>query len=580
MQQFKGTKQIGVIKEVAATEEILTDSLAQVIDKFKLSNSFSTVDDLKSRGFTLSSLLTICTIMPFVGVASIYSLLKYGITGMDIKAKKDAFYTAKNNENIDWRQLLYMIAKRFKHLVSTAISHGTQQVTAIIFDDTFVEKTGKGIERVSVTYDHVSKRYILGFKILVCGFWDGESFIPLDFSIHREKGTRQEEISKQYFKTIKTLKASKILVLKHKEVISQKQSRLKAAEQAYAINPSITNKKRLIHLNYVLHEAENDLQSSDKQLIIDEKAQMDAKRDLKRMYTHSRLFGLTAQERQNQYKKLISAKSIGYARRRETDLSKGKSMIAMLKRAVKNNFIPRYVLTDSWFFCESLIVSVKSIKNGCIDLISMVKINNQVFAVGKEKQEASVKALLKNNERKAIRCKKFNAHYIKIDCDYKGIEIRLFFVKMGRSSNWHLLATTDMSLNFIALMEVYQIRWSVEIFFREAKQLLNFGQCKSSNFDAQIADTTISMIQYTMLSYCKRINYQTSLGDLFKGLNDERMQYNLLTQLKELFWKLIDIFCFSTGFDLITIQRDMMQNQQMIDQFAKLIPESIFNKAA
>jgi len=301
MQQFKGTKQIGVIKEVAATEEILTDSLAQVSDKFKLSNSFSTVDDLKSRGFTLSSLLTICTIMPFVGVASIYSLLKYGITGMDIKAKKDAFYTAKNNENIDWRQLLYMIAKRFKHLVSTAISHGTQQVTAIIFDDTFVEKTGKGIERVSVTYDHVSKRYILGFKILVCGFWDGESFIPLDFSIHREKGTRQEEISKQYFKTIKTLKASKILVLKHKEVISQKQSRLKAAEQAYAINPSITNKKRLIHLNYVLHEAENDLQSSDKQLIIDEKAQMDAKRDLKRMYTHSRLFGLTAQERKNQY---------------------------------------------------------------------------------------------------------------------------------------------------------------------------------------------------------------------------------------------------------------------------------------
>ena len=200
--------------------------------------------------------------------------------------------------------------------------------------------------------------------------------------------------------------------------------------------------------------------------------------------------------------------------------------------------------------------------------------------MGKEKRSAGVKILLKNNERNAIRCKKFNARYIKIDCEYKGMEIRLFFVKMGRTSNWHLLATTDMTLNFIALMEAYQIRWSVEIFFREAKQLLNFGQCKSSNFDAQIADTTISMIQYTMLCYCKRINYQTSFGDLFKGLNDERIQYNLSKQLKELFWKLIDIFCSSTGFDLITIQRDMMQNQQMIDQFAKLIPDSIFNKAA
>ena len=109
-------------------------------------------------------------------------------------------------------------------MFSTDIEHGSKQVTAIIFDDTFVEKTGKGIERVSVTYDHVSKRYILGFKILVCGFWDGESFIPLDFSIHRERGTRQEEISNQYFKTIKALKTSKALVLKHKEVISQKQS--------------------------------------------------------------------------------------------------------------------------------------------------------------------------------------------------------------------------------------------------------------------------------------------------------------------------------------------------------------------
>ena len=36
MQHNKGTKQIGVIKEVAATDEILTDSLARVSGKFKL----------------------------------------------------------------------------------------------------------------------------------------------------------------------------------------------------------------------------------------------------------------------------------------------------------------------------------------------------------------------------------------------------------------------------------------------------------------------------------------------------------------------------------------------------------------
>lgn len=580
MQQIKGTKQIGVLKEVASNNEKLTDSLAEVTDRFKLNNSFATLDSLKARGFSISSLLTICVILPFVGAASLYALLKHNITAVDVDAKKDAYYTAKNNAYIDWRCLLYMVVKRFIYLVRNDKSIGEPRVTAIIFDDTLLEKTGKCIEKVSVTFDHVSKRYILGYKLLVCGFWDGESFIPLDFSLHREKGTKQIDLTNQYLKTTKVLRATAALIVKQTQALVPKQNRLLAAEQAYAITTNKTNQKKLEQRRLMYQKTENSLQVYEQQFIIDNKLQQDAKRDLKRFYTCGRLFGLTAKERKQQYKKQLSVQSSGFKRRKEADRSKGESLIIMLRRAVKNKFIPRYVLTDSWFFCESLIANVKAIKNGCIDLVSMVKINNQVFNVGKDKKQMGVKILLKNNESKAIRCKKFKASYLKINCEYKSMEINLFFVKMGRSSNWHLIATTDLKLNFIALMEVYQIRWSIEVFFKECKQYLKLGQCKSSNFDAQIADTTISMIQYTMLCYCKRINYQTSFGDLFKGINDERMKHNLLTQLLELFWKSIEIFCFSSGFDFITIQRDMMQNQEMINQFAKLMPEGIFNKAA
>jgi hypothetical protein len=203
-----------------------------------------------------------------------------------------------------------------------------------------------------------------------------------------------------------------------------------------------------------------------------------------------------------------------------------------------------------------------------------------VFALRGSKVEMGVKALLNGNKGKAKRCRKLHSHYIKCECEYKGTAINLFFVKMGRSDKWHLIATTDLALNFIALMEVYQIRWSIEVFFKECKQYLNLGQCKSSNFDAQIADTTISMIQHTMLSYCKRINYQTSFGNLFLGLHDERAEHNLLSKLMELFWKLIEIFCNSSGFDFMAIQEDMMQNQEMLDQFSLLIPERILDNAA
>jgi len=353
-----------------------------------------------------------------------------------------------------------------------------------------------------------------------------------------------------------------------------------AAEQVYANKANKTNLKRLDHAREMFKKAADKLQPYEKQLALDSKAQLEARRALKRFYTSGRLFGLTAKERKQQFKKQVSVHSNGFKRRKEADWSKTDSMFAMLLRAVKNGFVPRYVLTDSWFFSEALVSNIKAIKKGAIDLVSMVKINNQAFTLRKDGREMGVKALLKTNERNPVRCKKLNSQYIKIACEYKGTALNLFFVKMGRSSNWHLLATTDLSLNFISLMEVYQIRWSIEVFYKENKQYLNLGQCKASNFDAQIADTTISLIQHIMLSYCKRINYQTSFGELFKDVCEERMEHNLLSKLLELFWKLIEIFSTSIGFDFITIQKDMMQNQEMLTQFAKLIPDKVVNNAA
>jgi hypothetical protein len=64
---------------------------------------------------------------------------------------------------------------------------------------------------VSRVFDHVTRRYLFGFKLLVMGYWDGTSFIPLDFSMHRERGKNKEkpfgfkrkELKKQHKKKTK-----------------------------------------------------------------------------------------------------------------------------------------------------------------------------------------------------------------------------------------------------------------------------------------------------------------------------------------------------------------------------------------
>jgi len=64
-----------------------------------------------------------------------------------------------------------------------------KEIRALIFDDAVLDKSGKKSEGVSKVHDHVTGRFVFGYKLLVCGYWDGDSFIPVDFSLHRERGS-------------------------------------------------------------------------------------------------------------------------------------------------------------------------------------------------------------------------------------------------------------------------------------------------------------------------------------------------------------------------------------------------------
>ena len=42
------------------------------------------------------------------------------------------------------------------------------------------------MEGISKIYNHVSKSFYFGYKLLVAGYWNGSIFVPIDFSLHRE----------------------------------------------------------------------------------------------------------------------------------------------------------------------------------------------------------------------------------------------------------------------------------------------------------------------------------------------------------------------------------------------------------
>ena len=119
--------------------------------------------------------------------------------------------------------------------------------------------------------------------------------------------------------------------------------------------------------------------------------------------------------------------------------------------------------------------------------------------------------------------------------DYKGKPLKIFFSRQGKNGKWKVFVTTDTGLSFIKMIEIYQIRWSIEVFFKESKQLLGLGKCQANDFDSQIADTTITMIQYILLTLRYRFDHYESKGALFKGIEEDIIQYRLSERLWALF---------------------------------------------
>jgi len=81
------------------------------------------------------------------------------------------------------------------------------------------------------------------------------------------------------------------------------------------------------------------------------------------------------------------------------------------------------------------------------------------------------------------------------------------------------------------------------VFFKESKQLLNLGGCQSSNFDAQIADNTITMIAYTLLAFRYRYDNYESMGKLFRAMNADQIKQTLDKRLWELFVVVLAEIC-------------------------------------
>jgi DDE family transposase len=240
--------------------------------------------------------------------------------------------------------------------------------------------------------------------------------------------------------------------------------------------------------------------------------------------------GLKKKELARRFSKLRDITSPGHKRACEAFDKKTASSIRMMRRAIAKGFKASYILADSWFFSAALAKFAISKKIG---LITRPKFNNWKYEYNGKMYTAGqlVKKLRYHNNKKWN--KNLRLHHVSATVLFKGIPMQLFFYKANkRGTPWRAIVSTDTKLGAIQAYKIYQNRWSIEVSFKELKQLMKYGKCQSTNFDAQISDLTFCLMAYNHMSQIKAINEYQSIGFLFKEISQNRISPTLMQR----FW--------------------------------------------
>lgn len=581
MQHTKNNHKIGEFQTFIESNEKTGECLNEILKFFEIRRIFKQFEGVKQRGIEVTLILTALLIMLFYKSANIYNFFYKGLAQrLGIDGSKNPYYDLLSNSYLCWRSLLFLVAKRFRYLYKRK-NQKEAGIHAMIFDDSPIEKTSYKTEMVSRIHDHVSGRFILGYKLLVCGYWNGSHFIPIDFSLHRERGSDLDKARKKRNTAKKKVKKSQQAHQEEKAVLADYKQELKELKALAQEETSKTLEKTIERKEKQILKRQKKTRKLHKDFIIREKELEKAVELVKTQEKRTPLYGLSNWQKRQQYRNADRrADSPGYERVKEADMKKGEVVKKMFSRAIKKGFIPDYVLFDSWFMSLELLDYIKSFYRKAIQVVGMIRMGNTRYDDPVSNQSLTASELKRKYRSQMKRSRKFQAQYIKVPVMYGRHQVHLFFIRLGKHDRWKAILTTDLNMNFSSLMEVYQIRWSIEVFFKEAKQYLNMGKCKCSNFDAQIGSITISMLQYIMLTWYKELHYGKSLGSLFDNLTQQSSDETILKYMFKLFWDIVEKIGTILNVDCLELFEEIIREDEKAKQILKLISPEITEKIA
>ena len=195
----------------------------------------------------------------------------------------------------------------------------------------------------------------------------------------------------------------------------------------------------------------------------------------------------------------------------------------LLQRALRAGFRARFLVADAWFGCKDNIRCC--LDNALTAIFQMKRGNLKYEYLGRSYTVSQlyiqVQRLMKPLNRRA----RYKTASLKVRLNLQTNEdqadhwqeVRLVFsapVRGGKADTWVVFLCTDLTLSDGKILEIYALRWSIEVYFKEIKQNLGFMKEQSGRYQLAYASVHLAAIRYILLFDAMLRQGQLSYGEV------------------------------------------------------------------
>jgi hypothetical protein len=119
-------------------------------------------------------------------------------------------------------------------------------------------------------------------------------------------------------------------------------------------------------------------------------------------------------------------------------------------------------------------------------------------------------------------------------------------------SDWALFLATDSQMCDEQVLEVYALRWGIEVYFKEAKQKLGFLKAQSRHYSAYIASIHLTGLRFCILLFVRDEEGAAKLSEVRNSLEESLCSLNFASKL----WGLFKVLITGALSDIIGLNED------------------------